>query len=576
MLCVVTVSGLVYNIGMLASPWFDGQLAQCFYDIVQGEKSAPDMYRLCLLYLMTILFVQGARYVKRLYVRKFANHVGLTMRTKLYQNLVRMTKAETTRQDTGSLMTKVIADIDACVEGMRKFTTELFDTGIVMLGYIAMLLYYDWHLTMLVLLFPPLAYLLADRLRHHVAQAAAQSKESNSSLTDGTLDRLRHAMTYRIYGVEAAQDQHYEALLADYEKKRIRSNLFENALQPLYRSIALCGTVVILYEGGKNVLGSGTTVWDIAAFSTYLACFLKLAVKSSHAAKLFNAVQKAQVSWQRIRPQLQERAPLPEPRQPLAPAVLAVHHLSFTHPGAETPVFRDLSFTAKPGEIIGVTGPIACGKSTLGRTFLCESQHDGSICFGSREIGNGHGSPIGIIGYSGHNPELFSGTITDNIQFGCSNRPDVFREVWHTVCLDADDLPDGPATHIGPGGLRLSGGQQARVALARALFCGCPVLILDDPFASVDQKTEVCILQRLKQASARRVILLISHRLAVFPQLDQIIWMRPDSTVRVATHPILYEQDSAYHRLYDLQVPHCPTQSSRSVQPLRKEDDFHA
>ena len=95
---------------------------------------------------------------------------------------------------------------------------------------------------------------------------------------------------------------------------------------------------MILYEGGRNVLGSGMASWDIAAFSTYLACFLKLAVKSSHAAKLFNAVQKAQVSWQRIRPQLQESAPLPEPQQPLPADVLTVQGLAFTYPDTEKPV----------------------------------------------------------------------------------------------------------------------------------------------------------------------------------------------------------------------------------------------
>lgn len=326
------------------------------------------------------------------------------------------------------------------------------------------------------------------------------------------------------------------------------------------------------------MLGSGTTAWDIAAFSTYLSCFLKLAVKSSHAAKLFNAVQKAQVSWQRIRPQLQQSAPLPETQQPLPVDVLTVTDLAFTYPGTETPVFRGLSFTARPGEIIGITGPVACGKSTLGRALLCEAPHEGAIYFGSQELGNSHGLPVGIIGYSGHNPELFSGTIAENIQFGCSSRPDDFRAVWHAVCLDEDDLPGGPATRIGPGGLRLSGGQQARVALARALFGICPVLVLDDPFASVDQKTEARILQRLRRSSLRRIILLISHRLTVFPQLDQVIWMQPDGAVKVADHRTLYEQDSAYRHLYDLQMPQSPTQSlsSSSLLPTGKEEDSHA
>lgn len=225
LLLIVTLSGILYNVGMIAGPWFDGQLAQYLYDIFGGIRTAADMYALCLCYALVILGVQGARYVKRLYVRKFANNISLSMKDRLYQHLVQTPKRDMEQADTGALMTKVISDIDTCVEGMRKFTTEIFDTGVVMAAYVVMLVWYDWRLTLCVLVFPPIAYALANSLRRLVAVTAARSKESSGALSGMTLDRISNALTYRVYGEEAVQDQRYEGYLADYEKKMILANL---------------------------------------------------------------------------------------------------------------------------------------------------------------------------------------------------------------------------------------------------------------------------------------------------------------------------------------------------------------
>lgn len=551
-LLIITLSGILYNVGMIAGPWFDGQLAQYLYDIFGGTRTAADMYALCLCYALVIVGVQGSRYVKRLYVRKFANNISLAMKDRLYQHLVQTPKRDMEQADTGALMTKVISDIDTCVEGMRKFTTEIFDTGVVMMTYIVMLLCYDWRLTLCILVFPPIAYALANSLRRLVATTAARSKESSGALSGMTLDRISNALTYRVYGEEAVQDRRYETYLADYEKKMILANLWENTLQPIYKVIAMIGTVLVIWFGGHNVQGMGWENWDIAAFSTYLACFIKLATKSSHAAKLFNAIQKAQVSWQRIQPHLQAAAELRQPVPPAAPAELTVRHLSFTYPGSANPIFRDLSFSAKPGTLIGVTGPVACGKSTLGQAFLCENPHGGQIFFGAKELGNGHAAPDGIVGYCGHDAELFAATVEENIRLGL---PGDIGTVLKMVCMDQDcaTFPAGTQTPIGEGGQRLSGGQQARIALARTLFHPRPLLILDDPFASVDMATEQMIFDNLRRLGSDRIILLLSHRLSLFPKLDQVIWLNGDGTAVVSTHEVLYASCPAYRDLYDLQ-----------------------
>ena len=162
------------------------------------------------------------------------------------------------------------------------------------------------------------------------------------------------------------------------------------------------------------MLGSGWRVWDVAAFTTFLTCFTKLSVKSSSAAKLFNAVHKAQVSWKRIKPLMKCVEHESESRVQKQ-AELTVSHLSFAYPGG-TDIYEDITFSAKPGQIIGVTGAVASGKSTFGKTFLCEYPYQGSIRFAGRELNEmGNSVLTGTIGYLGHDPELFDDSIKNNI-----------------------------------------------------------------------------------------------------------------------------------------------------------------
>ena len=366
-LALVTVSGLVYNIGLLATPWFEGRLAQCLSDILGGSATAAAMAMLVLAYVVVTLVVQAARFLKRFYVRRFANNINRRMKAILYANLVRQSRAALETEGAGELMTKAISDVDDCVEGMRKFTTEVFDTGVALAGYTVMLLVYDWRLALLCLLFTPVSYVCAARMKKPVQREGAAYKKAAGALRAATLDRAQNAATYRIYGCETAREQRYEDVLTTYEKTAVRSNVWQSALPPLYLAVSEAGVLFILWFGAKNVLGIGWSTWDIAAFTTFLSCFTKLTVKASKVAKLFNSVQKAEVSWKRIKPLMKlpkELAPLAIP----APADVKLQDLSFAY--GEEPIFSGLTLTAHPGDIIGVTGPVACGKSTLGRVFF--------------------------------------------------------------------------------------------------------------------------------------------------------------------------------------------------------------
>ena len=549
-LAFVTLSGLVYNIGLLATPWFEGRLAQCLADILGGSETAAKMAMLVPAYILVTLLVQAARFVKRFYVRRFANNINRRMKGILYANLVRQSRAALEKEGTGELMTKAISDVDDCVEGMRKFTTEVFDTGVALVGYAVMLLVYDWRLALLSLLFTPVSYVCAAWMKKPVQRAGAAYKKAAGALSAATLDRAQNAVTYRIYGCEDARAEKYEDALNTYEKTAVRSNVWQSALPPLYLAASEAGVLFILWFGAKNVLGTGWSVWDIAAFTTFLSCFTKLVVKSSKAAKLFNAVQKAEVSWTRIKPLMKQPEQLAPLRIP-EPAEVTLENLSFAYGGE--PVFTGLSLTARPGDIIGITGPVACGKSTLGRVFLCEAPYGGSARFGGTEFSALTPRQISAtVGYLGHDPELSADTVQNNVLCGSEQEAEPYLA---EAALDDEvrRMEQGLETVIGPSGTRLSGGQAQRLALARTLAHRRPVLVLDDPFSALDRNTEDIVFRNLQEYAKDKVVFLISHRLYHFPQMQQVIFMDGGKTT-VGTHAELMAAEPVYLQLYESQT----------------------
>ncbi|MDD7340619.1 MAG: ABC transporter ATP-binding protein [Firmicutes bacterium] len=550
-LTFVTLSGLVYNIGLLAGPWYEGKLAQCLADILQGNEAAGAMAALVAAYVLVTMLVQSARFVKRFYVRRFANNINRRMKGVLYANLVRQSRSALGKEGSGELMTKAISDVDDCAEGMRKFTTEFFDTGVALVGYVVMLLVYDWRLALMCMIFPPVSYICAQKMKNLVQRSGAAYKKAASGLRAATLDRAKNAVTYRVYGCEKAQEGRYEDALDNYERTAVRANVWQSALPPLYLAVSNLSVIFILYFGGKNVLGSGWRAWDIAAFTTFLSCFVKMATKSSKTAKLFHSVQRAEVSWKRMKPLMKAPEALPPLNVPDGEP-LEVKGVSFAYPGCE-PTFQNLTFSAKPGDIIGITGPVACGKSTLGRMFLCEEPYSGSIRLGNRELSGLTAREISErIGYLGHDPELWNDTIKANVLCGETADP---MAALSLTAMDKEvrSMEQGVNTMLGSSGVRLSGGQAQRLALARALAHPRPVLILDDPFSALDRPTEDAVFADLKAYAKDKIVLLISHRLYHFPEMKEILFLE-DGTVTAGTHEALLSSNAAYRNLYEGQT----------------------
>ncbi len=544
--CIV-IFGLAFNISIVLGPIYQGKLIDSI--VSGGDLSA--VAKLAAAFVAIIGTIQFLRYFKRFYIRRFANSTSAAMRLMIYNNIMHKSASELDNEDTGNLMTRAISDVDLCVEGMRKFTTEIFDTGVLMVSYIVSLLAYDVKITLLSILFIPVAMVLAEKLKSVIYKYSIAFRTKSSEVTGITYDLIENAMLYRVNGMEPQNRAKYNIELEDLQNKAIKANVLENSMQPIYNVIAMLGVITVIYLGGTRVIDGA---WTVGVFSTYIIMFTAMANKASKAAKLFNSVQKSQVSWKRIKPYLTEYESKDTTCNINRDSTrLSAEKLSFCYPGSNDNIIENISFEAKQGEITGITGSIASGKSTLGLSLLGLYPYTGSIKIDGKELKDySEYERSRMISYLGHKPELLSDTIYNNITLG--NEQGI-TSVLKDVCFDTDlaAMPEGENTLVGNGGIRLSGGQQARIALARTLINRNKIIILDDPFSAVDMKTEEKIIENLRQHYKASIIILISHRLAIFSKINHIILLKNDKSAEYGTHDELMKNSVLYSTIFNLQ-----------------------
>jgi len=543
--CIV-IFGLAYNISMVLGPIYQGKLID---SVVSSDENSTIMTGAAFVFIMVM--IQFFRYFKRFYIRRFANSTSATMRLMIYNNIMHETLENINEENVGNLMTRAISDVDLCVEGMRKFTTEVFDTGVMMITFFISMLLYDVKMTLLSIVFIPAAMFLAEKLKTIIYKYSIAYRNKSSEVADITYSTIENAMLFRISGMESHNRSKYNNELEDLQNKSIKANLLENSMQPIYNIIAMLGIIIVIYFGGNKVIEG---IWTVGIFSTYITLFISLARNATKASKLFNSVQKSQVSWKRIKPYLTEYKKKDTTLCKSDYGIsLEVKNLSFCYPSSNENTIENVGFNLRQGEIIGVTGPIASGKSSLGLCFLGFYPYAGSIKINGKELSDySEFERSNMISYLSHKSQLLSDTIYNNITLGNGkNITDVLKD----VCFDDDlkKMPEGQNTLVGNSGVRLSGGQQGRIALARALLNKNKIIILDDPFSAVDMKTEETIIENLRNNYKDSLIILISHRLTIFNKINKILLLHDNKTVECARHEELMKSSRLYEEIYNLQ-----------------------
>ena len=322
--------------------------------------------------------------------------------------------------------------------------------------------------------------------------------------------------------------------------------------------VAALGVTLILWYGGHNVIDGETTAGSLVAVLAYA---VNISNPIKRITRVSGNIQKALAAAQRVFYVLdlpEEVRDLPDARAlPAVTGNVSFEHVTFSY-NAGDEILHDLSFTAKPGQVIGLVGPSGAGKSTvaslLPRFYDCDA---GTIRIDGTDIK--HVTLESLRNQVGIVPQetmLFNGSVYDNILYG---RLDATKEEIEAAAKAANahdfimELPDGYNTMLGDRGVNISGGQRQRIAIARAILKDPRILVLDEATSALDTESERLVQEALNRLMVGRTSIIIAHRLSTIKNADRILVLDTGQLVEDGTHDELMEKNGLYAHLYQIQ-----------------------
>jgi ATP-binding cassette subfamily B multidrug efflux pump len=586
-----SLAGIVMNTAIVLPAILLGKAIDTVLALERGQVQASAVVWAAVAYVAGNLLSEGPRMLKRWWLITANARIGMNVRADAMRGILALPMANLRQTPIGDLMARVIGDVQVLGTGIGEFTVEMWDTVLFSLSLIVAMLVYDPGLTLLVLLPTPLALLVGYATGRRVTARTRAAREANAGLTVALQEQLGGLRVLRLFGraqeaIARVTEQSAGLAAANLRIVRLRSGL-----QALYSALIVAGVVLLVWQGGLRVVAGALT---IGSFIAYLQLYLRFVTRGFRLPQLLNSVQSGGAAYARLRPLLAPALTvrgqpalasfrpslLVEPPPPQAttggmagPLAVALEHVTFRYPGSAQPALRDICLDIPAGTLVAVTGPVGAGKSALARVVLgLFPVEAGRVLLGGRPLDEiPPATRASQTGYLPQEPFLFSGTVEDNILFEAPGaiRAAALQTLDEAITLTAlaDDVrgfPAGLETEIGEGGIRVSGGQRQRLALARALAAAAPripgLLVLDDPFSAVDLDTEAQIIAGLRAAFGpeappehRATILLCSHRLAAFPQADQVVVLAGGRIVEQGPHAELLAAGGLYARIFRAQ-----------------------
>lgn len=516
---LATIAGVIFNGLMAFVPLVQGELINAY----KAQKDAKYIILFALSFLAFIVFIQVNRYLKRYFVRDFSNRMVLQMRTVSFQNLIKDDISEFSKTSKGDMMSKTLLDIKDCAEGVRKMLTEVYDSVILMLGYLISMMIMDYKVTLIISIFLITSIIVANLMKKAIFKTTSEYKKTFSKAKDVTLNSLKNEVYYRGFGVSNFYYQKYQDTQDNLEKKSIKSMIFKSSLEPTYQAIAFIGMLFVIYMCGKKVIDD---VWLIGTFSAFLSTYVLVANKVSKVGKIFNAYTTFMVSWKRCSPYLKSKEKQKEIAYPTDKLDLDVNNLSF---GFDKDfVLHNISFHLEKGQSLGICGMIHSGKSTLGAALSGLYNYDGNIKLQGvelKEVRNDIGN--NFISYVPSEVEIFNDTIKYNVAF---EDKDIFKEMALS-CLDQDvnNFENKENEVLSHSTTNLSGGQQKRLQIARSLYNNAKLIVMDDPFNAIDLDMSVKITENIIDNYKNSIFVLINNQKEILKKLDYIIFLKNDT-----------------------------------------------
>jgi ATP-binding cassette, subfamily B, bacterial MsbA len=531
-------------------------LRQAMHIITGASASAPSHLILLILFWYSCAVAAALIGLAASYLTAYlGTGLGADLRQRLHDHIQRLSADFFEDRRSGDLLNRSAGDVAELQQFIVAPLTWAGD-AVFSLGFAFYFLFrIDWQLTLLCV---PIGvvivlamYLIGRRLR----PIFRRYREAASSIFDLFSENLAGIREIQAFTREAEQTEKYQGTNRELRRLEVRTAVLGQLLTTVFSVLFPLATVAVLWWGGGRVRTGGLRLDDLVAFLVYAGMIIRpLRGMGGH----YSALQRALVSAERvfevleIQPQVQE-----SPSASALPAgrgAITFEAVGFSYEGRK-PALSCINFAIEPGQMVALVGPSGAGKSTLIKLLLrYYDPQQGRILVDGADLREVTLQSLrGNIGIVFQDPFLFNASLRDNIAFG---RPDASPEEIVAAARAADlesfieELADGYDTHVGERGLKLSGGQRARLAIARALLRDPRILILDEATASVDTATEQRIRTALERLIASRTTLVIAHRLSTVVRADRILVLSEGQVVEDGKHADLLAKKGLYASLY--------------------------
>ena len=524
--------------------------------LASGMVTSGQILKLGLAVLGIYTLMGVFRFSWRYLVIGASHRIDRNIRQELYDHLQTLSPQYYDQTKVGDIMAHATNDISAVRMATGIATIASFDAIFLSISSITIMVIMNWKLTLLTMIPLPLIALMMLKFGKLIHKRFESVQEAFSTLTEKAQESLSGVRVIKAYGDEESENRFFSGKAEECVLQNVKLARIWGMFQPMIGALAMASMAILLGAGGAMVIRGTISLGEFVAFSSYLMMLIWPMIAIGW---VVNILQRGAASMGRLQKIFTTVPDILDGGNSISPEpAISIEHLSFTYPGTDTEVLKDISFNLPVGGTLGVVGRTGSGKTTLVELLMrLYDPPEGTVFVGGVDVRNMKLSKIrGMFGYVPQETFLFAMSIAENISFGADGiPPERISELARIVDIasEIEDFSDGYDTMVGERGVTLSGGQKQRVAIARALAVKPKILVLDDSLSSVDTETEAAILSRLKHEIRNLTSILIAHRISTIQNADHIIVFDNGRVVEQGTHAELLRHEGFYTELYRMQ-----------------------
>lgn len=540
------------------------RLAGTLWDIITVQRDQPKMTDMILI-LLGLVVLQGLCSMGHSYLTAWiSQRIIADFRRHLFGHLHTLSVSFFARRRTGELLSRLMNDVTVIQSVVTETPIDGAKQLVTFVGGITFLLVMNWQLCLLILVLLPLLVLAAKffgRKLKSLSTSIQDHTAAMSTLIEEVISGIRVVKSF-------VQTQREETRFALQVEQTLALTMRKAGVMavfiPVISLLTFSAAAAVLWYGGQQVIDGSVSPGDLFAFVLFAGILIG---PFSSAARVFAQVREAQGATQRVFEILDTRAEVSD--SPTATTLSSISgHIRADHIGfaydPRRPVLTDVSFEAKPGELIAIVGPTGAGKTTvMNLLHRFYDPTEGSITIDGQDLRHvTMDSWYRQISLVPQETILFGGTILDNIRYG-NEKATQEEVVAASRAAHAHDFimsfPDQYQTIVGEKGINVSGGQRQRIAIARAIVKNPRILLLDEATSALDGESERLVQEALEQLMKGRTTFVIAHRLTTIQRADRILVFNKGRLVETGTHAELMDQKGLYQYLYTLRLIELPS-----------------